>query len=108
MEPPCYGRLSLFQPPGYPPVTVEGKKDGRETKLAFNAQSPALKNPHAVRLAFVRPLHIGEDQLRCARELPFPERVWAISIARLPALPLLHLRPINVIVSDGPCVEILS
>ncbi len=36
------------------------------------------------------------------------ERVWAISIARLCALPRLHLRPINVIVFDGPCVEILS
>ena len=31
-----------------------------------------------------------------------PERVRAISIARLPALPLLHLRPIYVIVFDGP------
>ena len=37
-----------------------------------------------------------------------PERVWAISIARLSASPRLHLRPIDVIVSDGPCVEILS
>ena len=36
------------------------------------------------------------------------ERVWAISIARLNALLRVHLRPIDVIVSDGPCVEILS
>ena len=36
------------------------------------------------------------------------ERGWAISIARLSALLHVHLRPINVIVSDGPCVEILS
>ena len=31
-----------------------------------------------------------------------PERVRAISIARLRTLPPLHLRPIDVIVSDGP------
>ena len=31
-----------------------------------------------------------------------PERVRAISIARLWTSPPLHLRPINVIVSDGP------
>ena len=37
-----------------------------------------------------------------------PERVRAISTARLCALPRLHLQPINVVVSDGPCVEILS
>ena len=37
-----------------------------------------------------------------------PERVRAISTARLYALPRLHLRPIDVIVFDGPCVEILS
>ena len=37
-----------------------------------------------------------------------PERVWAISTARLYTLPCLHLRPIDVIVFDGPCVEILS
>ena len=36
------------------------------------------------------------------------ERVWAISIARLNALLRIHLRPIYVIVSDGPYVEILS
>ena len=30
------------------------------------------------------------------------ERVRAISIARLPASPLLHLRPIDVVVFDGP------
>ena len=37
-----------------------------------------------------------------------PERVRAISTARLCALPRLHLQPINVVVSNGPCVEILS
>ena len=36
------------------------------------------------------------------------ERVWAISIARLCALPHLHLRPIYVLVLNGPYVEILS
>ena len=38
----------------------------------------------------------------------FPERYWVISIARLPTLPLLHLRPIYVIVFDDPYMEILS
>ena len=37
-----------------------------------------------------------------------PERVGAISTARLCTLPCLHLRPIDVIVSDGPRMEILS
>jgi hypothetical protein len=37
-----------------------------------------------------------------------PERVRAISTARLCALPRLHLQPINVVVFNGPCVEILS
>ena len=37
-----------------------------------------------------------------------PERVRVISIARLWTLPPLHLQPIDVIVSDDPCVEILS
>ena len=36
------------------------------------------------------------------------ERVWAISIARLCTLPYLHLRPIDVLVLNGPYVEILS
>ena len=36
------------------------------------------------------------------------ERVRVISIARLWTSPSLHLRPIDVIVSDDPCVEILS
>ena len=45
--------------------------------------------------------------------LPFiwpcgPERSRVISIARLCALPHLHLQPIDVIVFDDPCVEILS
>ena len=30
------------------------------------------------------------------------ERVWVISIARLRTLPPVHLRPIDVIVSDDP------
>ena len=37
-----------------------------------------------------------------------PERVRVISIARLRTLPPLHLQPIDVIVFDDPCVEILS
>ena len=37
-----------------------------------------------------------------------PERVWTISTARLCTLPYLHLQPINVVVFDGPYVEILS
>ena len=37
-----------------------------------------------------------------------PERLRAISIARLWTLPPLHLRPIDVVVSDGPMMEILS
>ena len=37
-----------------------------------------------------------------------PERVWVISIARLRTLLPVYLRPIDVIVFDGPCVEILS
>ena len=37
-----------------------------------------------------------------------PERVRAISTARLCTSPCLHLRPIDVIVSDGPRMEILS
>ena len=36
----------------------------------------------------------------------FLERSWAISTARLWASLPLHLRPIDVIVFDGPCVEI--
>ena len=36
------------------------------------------------------------------------ERVWVISIARLWTLPPLHLQPIDVIVFDDPCMEILS
>ena len=37
-----------------------------------------------------------------------PERVWAISIARLRTLLPVYLRPIDVIVFDGPYMEILS
>ena len=37
-----------------------------------------------------------------------PERVRVISIARLRTLPPMHLQPIDVIVFDDPCVEILS
>ena len=43
-----------------------------------------------------------------ARMVLSPKRVWAISTARLWTSPSLHLRPIYVIVFDGPCVEILS
>ena len=38
----------------------------------------------------------------------FAERGWVISIARLRTLPPVYLRPIDVIVFDGPYVEILS
>ena len=37
-----------------------------------------------------------------------PERVWVISIARLRTLLPVYLRPIDVIVFDGPYEEILS
>ena len=59
---------------------------------------------------------MARDFLSCVASVVFfvfggacaPERVWAISTARLYTLPCLHLRPIDVIVFDGPCVEILS
>ena len=55
----------------------------------------------------VRVCSLLTDYCLFGRDL-VPERVWAISIARLCALPRLHLRPIHVLVLNGPCVEILS
>ena len=61
--------------------------------------------PYSVHLAFVILITLCNLLLfwDCSQE-----RGWAISIARLNALLRVDLRPINVIVSDGPYVEILS
>ena len=60
------------------------------------------------RLRYVRPVLTGYAVCFLGGRRCLPERVWAISIARLRTLPPVHLRPIDVIVFDGPCVEILS
>ena len=65
------------------------------------------------RLIALSPAPARLSRLPSSRSLFFwgdcsPERVRAISTARLCALPRLHLQPINVGVSNGPCVEILS
>ena len=65
------------------------------------------------RLVALSPAPARLSRLPSSRSLFFwgdcsPERVRAISTARLCALPRLHLQPINVVVSNGPCVEILS
>ena len=44
---------------------------------------------------------VPQPRLRLAR-VSCPERVRVISIARLRTLPPVHLRPIDVIVFDGP------
>ena len=44
----------------------------------------------------------------CGGKITTPERVRAISIARLWPSRTLHLRPIYVVVCDDPNVEILS
>ena len=65
------------------------------------------------RLIALGPAPARLSRLPSSRSLFFwgdcsPERVRAISTARLCALPRLHLQPINVVVFNGPCVEILS
>ena len=65
------------------------------------------------RLIALSPAPARLSRLPSSRSLFFwgdcsPERVRAISTARLCALPRLHLQPINVVVFNGPCVEILS
>ena len=105
MEPSRYCHLSSFIPPflGTACKVKRGHRK-RESSFKYTVRRLCLRLPLRMSFSRLKLLCCAESlllrlQLRwdCSQE-----RVWAISIARLCTLPCLHLRPIDVIVSDDP------
>ena len=108
----------------FPPAAVLGKKEGggssEQFRFVLSDSLPRVRRnclaafpPKACRLwscVFVLCFVCFPSLRPCGRSdgCLFAERGWVISIARLRTLPPVYLRPIDVIVFDGPYVEILS
>ncbi len=121
MEPPRYRRLSvfamscaLFASLCFASLSLGhcdrvGKRmDGKIALFLGSFSDDLFCGFFAVSLPWAVCLVSPWDALLSALRLCLCERVWAISTARLRTLPHVHLQPIDVVVFNGPYMEILS